>query len=136
MAGTRIAGTRLQDRATASIAARLENVTSEQALDTLRTVADKLGQHGKTLVLTGISDSRKTLVFKRWTDASAGRRRDTAKAIEILLDAQAQQWGPIRHRHNGKDQLHDRASYRYYWTVLQRARQTGQTLPKEADGLL
>ena len=54
MAGTRIAGTRLQDRATASIAARLENVTSEQALDTLRTVADKLGQHGKTLVLTEI----------------------------------------------------------------------------------
>ncbi|MFM8467059.1 MAG: HpcH/HpaI aldolase/citrate lyase family protein [Oxalobacteraceae bacterium] len=53
-------------------------------------------------------------------------------ATAILLAAQDKDWGPIRH----KSKLHDRASYRYYWTVLQRARQTGQMLPKEADGLL
>jgi len=53
-------------------------------------------------------------------------------ATAILSAARDKDWGPIRH----KSKLHDRASYRYYWTVLQRARQTGQMLPKEADGLL
>ena len=53
-------------------------------------------------------------------------------ATAILSAAKDKDWGPIQH----KSKLHDRASYRYYWTVLQRARQTGQMLPKEADGLL
>ncbi len=53
-------------------------------------------------------------------------------AAEILSAARDKDWGPIQH----KSKLHDRASYRYYWTVLQRAKQTGQALPKEADGLL
>ena len=41
-------------------------------------------------------------------------------AVEIMLAAQAAQWAPIRHR----DTLHDRASYRYYWQVLERAHRT------------
>ncbi len=41
-------------------------------------------------------------------------------AVEILMAAQAAQWAPIRHR----DALHDRASYRYYWHVLERAHRT------------
>jgi len=53
-------------------------------------------------------------------------------ATAILSAAKDKDWGPIQH----KSKLHDRASYRYYWTVLQRARQTGQMLPKEAHGLL
>jgi len=48
-------------------------------------------------------------------------------AIEILTDAQAAHWAPISHR--GK--LHDRASYRHYWHVLERAWLTGQPLPAE-----
>jgi citrate lyase subunit beta/citryl-CoA lyase len=28
--------------------------------------------------------------------------------------------------------LHDRASYRFHWHVLERAHQTGRTLPDEA----
>lgn len=47
-------------------------------------------------------------------------------AIAILCDAQDKDWGPIQHE--GK--LHDRASYRYYWELLQRARSTGMTLPE------
>jgi hypothetical protein len=43
---------------------------------------------------------------------------------DILLAAQAADWAPIRHRHLGRDQLHDRASYRYFWQVLQRAHRT------------
>jgi citrate lyase subunit beta/citryl-CoA lyase len=49
-------------------------------------------------------------------------------ATEILLAAQEADWGPIRHE--GK--LHDRASYRYYWELLQRARATGAELPATA----
>jgi citrate lyase subunit beta/citryl-CoA lyase len=41
-------------------------------------------------------------------------------AIEIIVAAQAAQWAPIRHR----DQLHDRASYRYFWQVIERAQRT------------
>ncbi len=49
-------------------------------------------------------------------------------ATEILVAAQDADWGPIRHE--GK--LHDRASYRYYWELLQRARATGSALSAEA----
>ena len=48
-------------------------------------------------------------------------------AIEILLSARAAQWAPIRHL----DQLHDRASYRYFWHLIDRAHRTGQPLPGE-----
>jgi citrate lyase subunit beta/citryl-CoA lyase len=48
-------------------------------------------------------------------------------AIEILQAAQAAHWAPIRHR----DALHDRASYRFCWQIIERARRTGQPLPAE-----
>jgi citrate lyase subunit beta/citryl-CoA lyase len=46
----------------------------------------------------------------------------------ILLAAQKADWGPIQH----KGELHDRATYRYYWEVLQKARVTGVPIPDEA----
>jgi citrate lyase subunit beta / citryl-CoA lyase len=51
------------------------------------------------------------------------------EAIELMRAAQAAHWAPIRHR----DTLHDRASYRYYWQVIERAHRTGQPLPAEAE---
>lgn len=54
------------------------------------------------------------------------------EAVSILRAAEVAQWGPIQH--NGR--LHDRASYRYYWMVLQRARSSGLVLPEAATGLL
>jgi citrate lyase subunit beta/citryl-CoA lyase len=45
------------------------------------------------------------------------------QAVEILAAAQAADWAPIRHR----DTLHDRASYRYFWHVLERAQRTSMT---------
>lgn len=54
---------------------------------------------------------------------------ETDLAIEILLEAQRVDWAPIRHR----DTLHDRASYRYFWQVLQRAHRTGQRLPASVE---
>jgi citrate lyase subunit beta/citryl-CoA lyase len=49
-------------------------------------------------------------------------------AIEVISAAQAAQWAPIRHR----DQLHDRASYRYFWSLLEQAQAAGQPLTEAA----
>lgn len=51
--------------------------------------------------------------------------QEVADAGEILLAAQEGGWGPIQY----KGELHDRATYRYYWGVLQRARATGMAMP-------
>jgi citrate lyase subunit beta/citryl-CoA lyase len=50
-------------------------------------------------------------------------------ASEIVLAARAAQWAPISH----KGQLHDRASYRFFWQVLERAHSTGCSLPAEVQ---
>jgi citrate lyase subunit beta/citryl-CoA lyase len=49
-------------------------------------------------------------------------------AAEILIAAQDKDWGPTQYA--GK--LHDRASYRYYWELLERAQVTGMDIPDEA----
>jgi citrate lyase subunit beta / citryl-CoA lyase len=50
------------------------------------------------------------------------------EAATVLAAAQAADWAPLAV--GGK--LHDRASYRYCWTVLQRAHSTGAPLPAAA----
>ena len=56
---------------------------------------------------------------------------EVATSTAILVAAQAADWAPIRH----DGQLHDRASYRYYWELLQRARAAGVALPEAARAL-
>lgn len=60
--------------------------------------------------------------------AFAPRHDEVSLAAAILLAAQAADWGPTRHG----DALHDRASYRYYWSVLRRAHAAGRPLPAGA----
>ncbi|MEN9416723.1 MAG: hypothetical protein RI988_343 [Pseudomonadota bacterium] len=60
-------------------------------------------------------------------EAFAPSAAEVDLAVEVLLAAQAAQWAPVRH----DDQLHDRASYRYFWQLLERAHRTGQPLPAE-----
>lgn len=64
-------------------------------------------------------------------DAFAPTTAEVDQAIEIILAAQAAGWAPIRHR----DTLHDRASYRYFWQLIERAHRTsfagGPQLPAE-----
>jgi len=62
-------------------------------------------------------------------DAFAPSVAEIDEAIEIIQAAQAADWAPIQHR----DTLHDRASYRYFWQVLERAHRTGQPLPVEVE---
>ena len=48
---------------------------------------------------------------------------------QILLHAQQADWGPIQY--NGE--LHDRATYRYFWEILQVAKLSGMELPPEVN---
>jgi citrate lyase subunit beta / citryl-CoA lyase len=54
---------------------------------------------------------------------------EVSEASTLLIAAQDAAWGPIQHE--GK--LHDRASYRYYWELLQRAQATGMEISAEAQ---
>ncbi len=47
----------------------------------------------------------------------------------ILLAAQKADWGPIQY----DGELHDRATYRYFWEILQKAKLTKVTIPDEAN---
>ncbi len=58
-------------------------------------------------------------------DAFAPQEREIERASAIIETAALADWAPIRH----DNQLHDRASYRYYWQVIERAHQTGRPLP-------
>jgi citrate lyase subunit beta/citryl-CoA lyase len=58
-------------------------------------------------------------------EALAPSGADIERAANIIEAAARAQWAPVSHA----GQLHDRASYRYFWQVLERAHQTGQRLP-------
>jgi citrate lyase subunit beta/citryl-CoA lyase len=60
--------------------------------------------------------------------AFAPSAADIAQAADIIDRGQAAHWAPIDHQ----GQLHDRASYRLFWQVLERAHRTGQDLPMSA----
>ncbi|MBI3541528.1 MAG: CoA ester lyase [Deltaproteobacteria bacterium] len=51
------------------------------------------------------------------------------KGCQILLAAQEASWGPIQF----EGELHDRATYRYYWELAQASRLAGQKLPEAAE---
>jgi len=54
---------------------------------------------------------------------------EVRQAAQILTSAAVQNWAPI----SFGGVLHDRASYRYFWQLLERAHQTGQVLPVEVQ---
>ena len=62
-------------------------------------------------------------------DAMKPDLSEVQDAAAILLAAYAVEWGPIQHA----GELHDRASYRYYWELLQKARVTGVAIPADAE---
>ncbi len=58
-------------------------------------------------------------------EAFAPTQDEIETATDIITAAAQADWAPI----SFSGQLHDRASYRYYWQVLERAKLTGQSLP-------
>jgi citrate lyase subunit beta/citryl-CoA lyase len=61
-------------------------------------------------------------------EALAPAADEIDEASALLLQAQAAHWAPIAF--DGR--LHDRASFRYFWTVLERAARTGRPMPAAA----
>jgi len=62
-------------------------------------------------------------------DAMKPNYDEVTIASNILLAAQAAEWGPIQY----DGELHDRATYRYFWEVLQKAKITNVAIPVEAN---
>jgi citrate lyase subunit beta/citryl-CoA lyase len=62
-------------------------------------------------------------------DAMKPDYSEVIAAANILMAAQQADWGPIQF----DGELHDRATYRYFWELLQRAKQTGVDVPEDAD---
>jgi citrate lyase subunit beta/citryl-CoA lyase len=62
-------------------------------------------------------------------DAMKPNFDEVADAANILLAAQAADWGPIQYQ----GELHDRATYRYFWEVLQKAKLTQVEIPSQAQ---
>jgi len=100
-------------------------VTEFRKLDLLRAAAEKASRQLGYLRMWSIHPDQ----IRPIVEAFAPTVAETDQAIEILLAAQAAEWAPISHR----DTLHDRASYRYFWHVLERAQRTGQALPVEVQ---
>ena len=78
------------------------------------------------------------LLYLAWKIAHSGpvsaREKGQSKPISylgaaILIAAQDANWGPIQY----KGELHDRATYRYFWSVLQRAQATNLEIPETAS---
>ena len=62
--------------------------------------------------------------------AFAPSEREVDTAASLIERAMAADWAPVQF--DGR--LHDRASYRYFWQVLERAHQTGLALPESMQG--
>jgi citrate lyase subunit beta/citryl-CoA lyase len=62
-------------------------------------------------------------------DAMKPNFDEVSDAANILLAAQLADWGPIQYA----GELHDRATYRYFWEVLQKAKLTGVSISEEAN---
>jgi citrate lyase subunit beta/citryl-CoA lyase len=63
-------------------------------------------------------------------EAFAPSTHEIDVATKIIAAAYRADWAPI----SFEGKLEDRASYRYYWQVLERAHQTGRQLPNEVLG--
>ena len=63
------------------------------------------------------------------TRAMAPDTPEVALAEAIMLKAYEADWGPIQH----EGDLHDRATYRFFWEQLQRAKVMGLTLSNEVE---
>lgn len=61
-------------------------------------------------------------------DAMKPNFDEVTDAANILIAAQAANWGPIQYA----GELHDRATYRYFWDILQKANITGAPISDEA----
>jgi citrate lyase subunit beta/citryl-CoA lyase len=100
-------------------------VTEFKNTDAIRTAAQKAARElGYTRMWSIHPDQIRSIL-----EAMAPSEAQIDQASEIILAARAAQWAPISHG----AQLHDRASYRFFWQLIERAHQTGRRLPEEVQ---
>lgn len=61
-------------------------------------------------------------------DAMKPDYSEVVDGANILMAAQDNDWGPIQYQ----GELHDRATYRYFWELLQKAKITNMAIPEDA----
>jgi citrate lyase subunit beta/citryl-CoA lyase len=69
------------------------------------------------------------LQIRSIVDAMKPEYSEVEDAANILLGAQKADWGPIQYA----GELHDRATYRYFWELLRKAHVTGVKVPEAAE---
>jgi len=98
-------------------------VTEFRDLDVVRSAARRAAYWlGFTRMWSIHPDQIRPILAAFAPDAS-----EVTLASRIICDAADAQWAPI----SVAGQLHDRASYRYYWQVLEKAHQTGRIDPHD-----
>jgi citrate lyase subunit beta / citryl-CoA lyase len=101
-------------------------VTEFKHMSALETAASRACREFGFTRMWSIHPAQVRPIVEAFTPSTA----EVDEAIEILDAAQRAQWAPIRHR----DTLQDRASYRYFWRLLERAHLTtfahGAQLPQ------
>ena len=99
-------------------------VTEFKDRDAMRSAARRAGaEFGFTRMWSIHPDQIRPIL-----EALAPTEGEIAQAADILAKAEQAAWAPI----SVAGKLHDRASYRFYWQVLERAHRTGSKLPTEA----
>ena len=100
-------------------------VTEFNDVDALRVAAERAAREFGFTRMWSIHPAQ----IRPILEAMAPNAAEIDRASEIVLAAQAADWAPISHQ----GQLHDRASYRFFWQVLQRAHSTGRHLSPEVQ---
>jgi citrate lyase subunit beta/citryl-CoA lyase len=96
-------------------------VTEFKNLDALKQAARQASQElGYTRMWSIHPDQIRPILA-----AFAPSEREVETAASLIERAMAADWAPVQF----EGRLHDRASYRYFWQVLERAHQTGLPLP-------
>ncbi len=98
-------------------------VTEFKDVEALKSAAKKAGElFGYTRMWSIHPDQIRPIIDAFAPDASA-----VAHAGRVIHAAIGADWAPVAI----DNQLHDRASYRYYWHVIERAHATGVAIPTE-----
>lgn len=101
-------------------------VTEFKDLAALQTAAHKAARElGYTRMWSIHPDQIRPIIA-----AFAPSEREVDTAAALIERAMAAGWAPVQF----EGRLHDRASYRYFWQVLERAHQTGLPLPELMQG--
>ena len=99
-------------------------VTEFSDLEAIKTAATKASRELGFTRMWSIHPSQ----IRPLIEAFAPSSSEIENAASLIEAAERANWAPVSHA----GQLHDRASYRFFWQVLERAHHTGRAMPESA----